>query len=90
MSIDPCSKSLYTLIMVIIKKLRTAGFVLTSWVLYLFSFLVPRHKKIWIFIAWHKNQARETFADNAKYFLLHVTNTRKDVRAIWIGGVNKI
>lgn len=76
--------------MVGIKKLRTAGFVLTSWVLYFFSFLAPRNKKIWIFIGWHKNQEREIFADNAKYLFLHVANTSEDVRAIWIGGDKKI
>ena len=66
------------------QKLRTATILFISWVVYFFSYLVPRNKRIWVFVGWHKTKNRETFADNSKYLFLHVANVREDIRAIWI------
>lgn len=72
------------------KRIRTGGAILASWLIYALSHLFPRNKRIWIFVGWHKNKEREIFADNSKYLFLHVANTRKDVRAVWIGSDDKI
>jgi len=73
-----------------IQKLRRIIKVLLSWGVYFFSFSVSRNKKIWIFIGWRRGNQGEIFADNSKYIFLHVANTRKDIRAIWIGEDDRI
>ena len=72
------------------EKIYTGTTILASWMIYFFSHLFPRSRKIWIFIGWHKNKDREIFADNSKYLFLHVAHTRKDIRAIWIGADDEI
>lgn len=64
-------------------KLRTVAHLLLSHAVRTLSFLVPRDKRLWIFVGCRKNGMREIFADNSKYLFLHAT-TMKDVRAIWI------
>lgn len=51
--------------------------------LYLFSCLVPRKKQQYSCVGWHKKIDGEVFADNAKYFFLHLSK-KSDIRAIWI------
>ena len=43
--------------------------------------LIPRSSKTWIFGSYSNG-----FADNAKYLFTYVTDTRPDIRAIWISG----
>lgn len=51
------------------------------YLLYLFSYLVPRNKKIWVF----GDATAKRFTDNSKYLFLYVANNKKNkVRAIWI------
>lgn len=71
--------------MVVIKKIKTLLDILLSHIIYGFSFLVPRDRKIWIFIGWHKGKKGEVFTDNSKYLFLYVSNNIKDIKAIWIG-----
>lgn len=71
--------------MVAIKKIKTLLDILLSHIIYGFSFLVPRDKKIWVFIGWHKGKKGEVFTDNSKYLFLYVSNNIKDIKAIWIG-----
>ena len=72
------------------KRLWSGVLLFISWVVYLVSFLAPRNKRLWVFVGWHKSRERETFADNSKYLFLHVANTRKDVRAIWMAEDDKM
>lgn len=44
------------------------------------SYVVPRRRTLWVFDSWRG----ERFADNAKYFFLHVTESAPDIRAIWL------
>lgn len=48
------------------------------------SRLVPKNKKIWVFIGWHRHPQGEIFADNSKYFFLYVNNNKKDISPIWL------
>ncbi len=48
-------------------------------ILYFFSFLIPKSKKIWVFGSWGGQQ----FADNPKYFYNYV-NIEKDIKPIWL------
>ena len=71
--------------MLLPKKIFTLLNIAASWATFFLSFLFPRNRNIWIFVGWHKSKERETFADNSKYLFLHVAQTRKNIRAIWIG-----
>jgi CDP-glycerol glycerophosphotransferase (TagB/SpsB family) len=71
-------------------KIITFLNIVFSWMIYIGSYLSIRDKKIWIFTGWHKNQERETFGDNSKYLFLHIANTHKDIRAIWIASDEKM
>ncbi len=46
---------------------------------YIFSFIVPRKKNVWIF----GNHFR-SFSDNSKYLFLYVVNNRPEIEAVWI------
>jgi CDP-glycerol glycerophosphotransferase (TagB/SpsB family) len=72
------------------QKILTGAILLLSYAVYPFSFLFPRDKRVWAFVGWHKNKEREIFSDNSKYLFLHVANTRKDIRAIWIADDDKL
>lgn len=52
---------------------------LISYLIYLFSFLVPRDKKIWIFGSF-----RGAFTDNAKYLFIYTSTQQKEVLPIWL------
>jgi CDP-glycerol glycerophosphotransferase (TagB/SpsB family) len=73
-----------------ISKLYTIIHLLGGWIIYILSFVAPRDKNTWIFIGWHRNEEREIFADNSKYFFLYVANNLKEIRSIWIGEDKKI
>lgn len=47
-----------------------------DYLLLLVSYLFPRNKKIWCF--------GSEFFGNTKYLFIHMSNTRKDIRCIWI------
>lgn len=51
---------------------------------YNFSKLIPKEKKNWCFIGWHKHPKGEIFADNCKYLFLHTSDNVKSIRSIWI------
>lgn len=48
--------------------------------LYLFSFLIPKNKNLWIF----GGLLGEGYNDNSKYFFEHVHHQRTGVKAVWI------
>jgi len=48
------------------------------------SKLIPKNKKVWVFIGWHRHPQGEIFADNSKYFFLHISNNKKDILPIWL------
>ncbi|HPV70767.1 MAG TPA: CDP-glycerol glycerophosphotransferase family protein [Candidatus Magasanikbacteria bacterium] len=72
------------------KKVITLLNLILSWLIYGLSFLVPKDKRVWIFIGWHKNKEREIFADNSKYLFLYCYKYRQDKKIIWIGQDKKI
>lgn len=72
------------------QKAKTVLIIALGWVIYFFSHLMPRDKKLWVFVGWHKTKDRETFADNSKYLFLHVANTKKNIRAIWLARDSKM
>ena len=74
----------------IFKKALTLSDIILSRVIYVLSFLMPRDKKLWIFVGWHQNSEREIFADNSKYLFLHTANNIPSVKAVWIGRDNRI
>jgi len=67
-----------------ISKIKTVFSIFFSYVIRACSYLFPRNKNIWIVIGWHKNNEREIFADNSKYFFLYASRMESGVRTIWI------
>lgn len=46
---------------------------------------MPRSKKIWVFIGWHRGGPDgEIFADNTKYLFLHVSTHHPQIQTIWL------
>jgi CDP-glycerol glycerophosphotransferase (TagB/SpsB family) len=68
-----------------LKKIKTLSIIILSKFVYALSFLSPRKNDTWVFIGWHRNKEREVFADNSKYFFLHVSQKEHSIRSIWIG-----
>jgi CDP-glycerol glycerophosphotransferase (TagB/SpsB family) len=66
------------------KRLSTFLSICLAHLIYRLSFLALRNPKIWVCIGWHTSKERELFADNAKYFFLHVHESHKDIRAVWL------
>lgn len=58
--------------------LRGAAFCL-----YLLSHLIPRDKQRFACVGWHKKPGGEVFADNAKYFYLHL-HKQPGIRSVWM------
>lgn len=60
---------------------KTKGIIiqLIYYPLYIFSFLVPKRKDVWIFGAWFGR----SYSDNSKY-LFEYGNKNTDVRCVWI------
>lgn len=79
-----------TLFLKSFSKILTILEVLLGWVIYPFSFLVPRSNKIWIFIGCRKNKERELFSDNSKYMFLYASQNISGIEAVWIGRDNKL
>ena len=50
-----------------------------GYIVWLFSFLVPRNKRIWVFGGTHG-----AFSDNAKYLFIHTSLKCKEVKPVWI------
>lgn len=67
----------------ILSKIKTFIDILLSPLIFLFGFLIPKKKNLWVFIGWHKSSGREIFADNSKYMFLHASS-KDDVEAVWI------
>lgn len=67
------------------KKILTVIDLITSYIIFVVSLLIPKSKKTWIFIGWHRNINREIFADNSKYLFLYCQQNIKDKKIIWIG-----
>lgn len=65
-------------------RLLTFIFICVSHFIYRISFFVPRNNNLWVCIGWHTSKNREIFADNAKYFFLHVNEFHKEIRTIWL------
>ena len=56
-----------------IKKILSQAF-------YLFSYLVPKNKKIWVFGAWDG----KLYSDNSKYMFEYVIKTDPRIKPVWI------
>ncbi len=52
---------------------------LIGYVIWVFSLIVPRSKKIWVF-----GSPRGAFTDNSKYLFIHVSIYNKEVKPVWI------
>lgn len=52
---------------------------LIGYLLYVFSLLVPRSKKIWIFGSF-----RGAFTDNARYLFIYISEYHQEVLPVWI------
>ena len=74
----------------IFKKALTLSDIILSRVIYVLSFLMPRDKKLWIFIGWLHGGEREIFGENPKYLFLHTSNNRPNLNSVWIGRDKKI
>jgi CDP-glycerol glycerophosphotransferase (TagB/SpsB family) len=73
--------------MAIINRLFIFLKTLFAWTLYLFSFLVPRSKMVWVFIDYRHKGDKEVFFGNSKYLFFHVSNNRArygNPKVIWI------
>ena len=71
-------------------KVLTFFSLCVSHIVYRLSFLVPRSNKVWVCIGWHTNKEREIFADNSKYFFLHLSNNALNIRPIWLSRDKKL
>ncbi len=71
-------------------KITTTLSLITSWIIRLFSYLIPRSKNVWICIGWHANKERELFADNSKYFFLYASKHYASAKVIWIARDQKL
>ena len=56
---------------------------LFAYILLLFSFLIPRNKKIWLY------GSNMGFVGNAKYLFIY-TSSLKELKSIWIGSKNEV
>lgn len=65
-----------------INKVKNAVIILSGYIIYLFSYLAVRDKKLWIFGAWFG----EKYADNSKYLFEYVNRNHPEIRAIWVTG----
>ena len=52
---------------------------LLGYIVYIFSFLVPRNKKKWAFGSF-----RNAFNDNAKYLFIHLSEQTLDAEIVWL------
>lgn len=66
------------------KQFSTFISIFFAHLIYWCSFLMPRTNRLWVVIGWHTNKERELFADNAKYFFLHVHENETPIRVIWL------
>jgi CDP-glycerol glycerophosphotransferase (TagB/SpsB family) len=48
--------------------------------LYLFSMLVPRTRRLWVFGAWYGKR----YSDNSRYLFEYVRREHPDIRAVWL------
>ncbi len=49
-------------------------------IFFLFSTIIPKNKKIWVFGAWFGMK----YADNSKYLYKYVTANHKEIIAVWV------
>jgi len=63
-----------------LKKIMIASLYIFLIPLYLFSMIVPRNKKLWVFGAWFGKR----YSDSSRYVFEYVTSNEKDIRAIWL------
>jgi len=65
-------------------KIGTALQLLGAYCIRGCSYCIPRSSKIVVCIGWHHGKTREMFADNAKYFFLHLQHAHPDVTSVWL------
>ena len=70
----------------VLSKVKTSLGLIGAWVLFLFSHLVPRSKKRWIFLGWHRLGNQEFFADNTKYLFLYASEKAQEfcIEPVWL------
>ena len=54
------------------------------------SCLTPRDRRRFVFSGWHRSPDGEIFADNSKYFFLHLHHHQKKIRSIWLAKDRKL
>lgn len=65
-------------------RLTTILSICVAHLIYGLSFLVPKKENLWVCVGWHTGHEREMFADNSKYFFLHVHDAHKNIRIVWL------
>lgn len=58
-------------------------------IFYIISKIVPRNKRVWVFIGWHRTKKGEVFADNSKHFLLFIKKNYPHIKTIWLSADKK-
>ena len=76
--------------MKITNKIVTFIDIITAYPIFWLSCLMPRDKHRWVFIGWHHGVNGEIFADNTKYFFLHLCQHQKAIRPIWLAKDRKL
>ncbi|MBP7006033.1 CDP-glycerol glycerophosphotransferase family protein [Patescibacteria group bacterium] len=74
----------------ILKKATTVANLIISWPLFFLSCLFPRKQSLWVFIGWHRGHEMEVFADNTKYFFLHIRQHVPQIQAVWLAKDEKL
>jgi len=74
----------------ILHKITTLLDIIITYPIYFISFLIPKNKKIWVFIGWHLKNNGEIFADNTKYLFLYTSQNEKNIKSIWLAKNKKL
>ena len=64
----------------IMNQIKVSLYFIITIPITLFSKLVPKNKKIWVFGSW----SGKTFADNSKYLFLYTNKMHPEIKAIWL------
>lgn len=69
----------------ILHKTWTVTKYFLAWGTHLFSYIVPRSKRVVVFSGLHRNSEREVFANNAKYQYLYMVEYAPSITSVWLG-----
>ncbi len=65
-------------------KISTLLSIIFAHIIHTASYLMPRSNTIWVCIGWHNSKEREIFADNSKYFFLHLQNEHSEITSVYL------